>query len=239
MSGHSKWSKIKREKGVKDKQKSNIFSKLARIITLSVIESGGITDPGNNIKLRLAIEKAKSLNFPKDNIKRAIEKGIGPDSQQIKEVIYEGFGPGGISLMIEASTDNLNRTLTEVRTTLEMNKGKLGAQGSASYLFKKCGSIAFGKTEATEKEILNFVERIGAFDFDQDDDNFYVYFPFEYLGKVNNFVENLKAKSIEVDYKPESLIEINEESIVKSCLDLKEALENLDEVHKVYTNGKI
>lgn len=239
MSGHSKWSKIKRDKGVKDKQKSGIFSKLARIITLAVLEGGGITDPENNIKLRLAIEKAKSLNFPKENILRAIEKAAGPNSQNLKEVIYEGFGPGGVLLVIQATTDNQNRTLTEVRNTLDMNNGKLGIQGSVMYLFKKCGLAVFSTGGVNEQEILAFVERIGAFDFDKDDEHYYVYFPYQSLSNIKNLLGEIKTENIEIDYKPTTEIELEDENVVKSILDLKAALEDLDDVHKVYINAKI
>src|SRR5690349_17049701 len=119
MSGHSKWSQIKRKKGVKDAQKGKIFSKLARLITLAVLEGGGITDPNANMKLRMAVEKAKKENMPKENMQRAIERGVSPGKDRLIEVFYEGFGPSGIALMIQATTDNTNRTLNEVRTILE------------------------------------------------------------------------------------------------------------------------
>ncbi|OGK09802.1 hypothetical protein A2767_03455 [Candidatus Roizmanbacteria bacterium RIFCSPHIGHO2_01_FULL_35_10] len=179
MSGHNKWSKIKKGKEIKDKQKSSVFSKLTRIITLAVIEGGGITDPENNIKLRLAIEKAKNLNFPKDNIERAVEKGAGPNSQQLKEIIYEGFGPGGVALIILTATDNANRVLGEIRSALEIHGGKLGRQGSAVHFFKK-----------------------------------------------NDWAS----------YEAYSLLEISDENTAKKLLDLIEALENLEDVHKVFTN---
>ncbi len=121
MSGHSKWANIKRKKEANDKIKGNVFAKLSRVITLAVIEGGGIGDPQLNNKLRLAIEKAQASNMPKENIKRAIERGLGPQKDQLKEVIYEGFAPYGVSLLILATTDNPNRTLTELRTKLRKN----------------------------------------------------------------------------------------------------------------------
>src|SRR5438132_496161 len=130
MSGHSKWSKIKRQKEVTDKVKGAAFAKLSRIITLAVIEGGGIPDPVNNVRLRLSIEKAKALNMPKENITRAIEKGAGPHKLELKEVVYEAFAPHGISVIIVATTDNSNRTFAEIRTILERNGGKMGTQGS-------------------------------------------------------------------------------------------------------------
>lgn len=239
MSGHNKWSKIKKGKEIKDKQKSNVFSKLARIITLAVIEGGGIRDPENNIKLRLAIEKAKSLNFPKENIERAIEKGTGPDRQQLKEIIYEGFGPGGVALIILATTDNVNRTLGEVRHFLELQHGKLGNQGSVLYLFKKCGLATFKLSEAQEKSVTDFADKIEAFDINEDNEFYYVYFPYEHLGKVGEYLGDLKSSAVEVEYKSISSVEINDEDQAKKILDLIDVLENLDDVHKVFTNGKI
>ena len=236
MSGHNKWSKIKKGKEIKDKQKSNVFSKLARLVTLAVIEGGGVTDPENNIKLRMAIEKAKSLNFPKENIDRAIEKGLGPDRHQLKEVIYEAFGPGGTALIILATTDNLNRTLGQVRKILEMYNGKLGDQHSVSYLFDKCGLAEFKISESEEKSVLEFADKIKAFDIDKDDESYNIYFPYENLGKVNEYQGELRTQRVEVDYKPMSEMEIADEKTVKKVLNLIENLENLDDVHKVFTN---
>lgn len=184
MSGHSKWSKIKREKEVKDKQKANIFSKLSRLISLAVIAGGGITNPENNVKLRLAIEKAKSLNLPKDNIDRAIEKGLGPDSQKLKEVIFEAFAPGGVVLVIMVATDNMHRTLSEIRNVVESYSGKLGNQGSVMYLFKK--------NNLNDYEVL-----------------------------------------------PWAAVEISEEEVKKKVRKLVDALDNLEDVQKVFTNEKI
>lgn len=238
MSGHSKWSKIKRGKEIKDRQKSSIFSKLSRIITLAVVEGGGITDPANNIKLRLAVEKAKQLNMPKDNIARAIDNGTGPDKESIKEVVYEAFAPGGVGLLIEASTDNLNRTLSEVRNILELNGGKLGNQGSVMYLFRKCGLVRFKRGEVTEEKVLSFAEKIGAFDIDKSEDLFSVYIPFELLHKVHGAIPpDLKTDSIEIEFKPQTPIPISGENMVKSIADLTVALEDLDDVHKVFING--
>lgn len=230
MSGHSKWSQIKRKKGVKDQQRGKIFSKLARLITLSVLEGGGTTDPASNVKLRMAIEKAKSENMPKENINRAIERGVGPQKAQLQEVFYEGFGPAGTAYMIQVTTDNANRTISEVRTTLERYGGKLGNQGSVSYLFKKCASVVFDKSEKSEEEIFSFAEKVSAFDMEEDSSAVTVYFPFENLGKIEGG---------ELDFKPLSTVKIQSESEAKKILVLMEALENLDEVLKVFSNFDI
>lgn len=237
MSGHSKWSKIKREKETKDKQKSNIFSKLSHLITLAVIEGGGISDPENNIRLRLAIEKAKHLNLPKENIERAIEKGSGSHGLELKELIFEAFAPGGISLIILATSDSVNRTLSEIRNVVESHGGKMGDKGSVMYLFKKCGLVTFKAGEATEESVFNFADKIGAFDIDEDEKYFYVYIPYESLRKVKEFIGGLRADSVEIDYKPNSVVEISDEKLVKKILDFIEALDNLDDVQRVFANA--
>ncbi|MDH7476269.1 MAG: YebC/PmpR family DNA-binding transcriptional regulator [Microgenomates group bacterium] len=239
MSGHSKWSQIKRKKQTKDKQKGNIFSKLSRTITLAVIEGGGITDPENNFKLRLAIEKAKLENMPKENIKRAIENGLGPNKANFKEAIYEAFGPAKIALLITAATDNPNRTLSEIRSVLDKNEGKLGVNGSVAYLFKKCGLVIFDKKTVSENDIFSFAEKINAFDIEEDKDNFSVYFPFENLGRIKDYLGNISPKETEIDYKPLSLIRIEDKEEANKILKLVDELESLDEVQRVYSNFDI
>lgn len=236
MSGHSKWSKIKRQKEVSDKQKGTTFSKLSRLITLAVIEGGGIADPENNLRLRLAIEKAKTFNMPRDNIDRAIEKGSGPNKALLKEVIYEAFAPGGVALVVLTTTDNANRTLSEIRNVVESHGGKLGNQGSVLYLFKKCALSRFKVGESNEEAILNFAEKIGAFDIDKDKKYFSVYFPFESLGKAKDFMGQLKAQVLEIDFKPQSLIEVKDKNAADKILRLIDVLENLDDVQKVFAN---
>lgn len=236
VSGHSKWSNIKRKKEANDKQKGNIFGKLSRLITLAVIEGGGITNPENNVKLRLVIDKARVENMPKSNIERAIEKGVGPDKTLISEVVYEGFGPAGIGLMILATTDNSNRTLSEIRNILERNGGKLANKGAVGYLFKKCGVVNFLRTKNSEEKVLQFSEKIQAFDIEEDDSYFTVYLPFEFLGKVKDNLGDLQAEPAEVDYKPTSMIEIVNREKVKKIFNLINSLEELDDVHKIFSN---
>ena len=236
MSGHNKWSKIKRGKETKDKVRGNIFSKLSRLITLAVIEGGGITEVENNIRLRLAVEKAKQFNMPKENISRAIEHAHGPDKAQLKEIVYEGFAPAGVALIILTTTDNANRTLTEIRNVLERHQGKLGNYGSVSYLFQRCGSIVFGKDKAQEEQVLQFAEKINAIDIQEDELTFSVFFPFENLGKVKDFLGELEEGTAEIDYKPSSLIPISDNQLKEKILGLIKALEELDDVQKVFAN---
>lgn len=235
MSGHSKWANIKRKKGANDKIKANIFAKMSHLITIAVIESGGIAKPENNVKLRLAIDKAKSVNMPKENINRAIEKGSGPNRTMLKEVIYEGFGPHGIFLLILSTTDNLNRTTSEIRNFLEKNSGKLGTQGSVSYLFKKCAFVSFKKTEVNEEAVFKIGEELQAFDINEDESHFFVFFPFSNFGLLKVHLNNIKYELAEVDYLPTAPVSLDSDK-EKRILDIIEALEGLDDVQRVYTN---
>ncbi len=236
MSGHSKWANIKRKKQANDQARGKIFSKLSRLITLAVSEGGGIGDPEHNVKLRLAVEKARQLNMPKENISRAVEKGAGPNKQALKEMIYEAFLPEGVSILIQATTDNVNRTLSEVKNTLERNGGKLGNQGSVSYQFERCGLITFKKNEANENQVFDFASRMDALDLDQDKDYYYVYIPFDHLGRVKDNLQGLRAESMEVDFKPKTKIPVSDKGKVDKLLMIIEALESLDDVHKVFGN---
>jgi len=235
MSGHSKWSKIKHEKEAKDIVKGNVFSKLSKHITLAVIEGGGITDPGNNIKLRLAIEKARSLNMPKGNIERAIEKGTGPEKSQLKEVVYEGFAPGGVAIIIVATTDNQNRTLSEIKSVVHMHGGKLGGPGSVSYLFKRCAVMRFNKEQISQDQVFSAASETEAFDVDEDEREYRLYFPYDHLGKIKTEFGGVKPKSIESIFKAESSITVDSGTAEK-IQSLMLELESLDDVSGTYGN---
>ena len=235
MSGHSKWANIKRKKGVNDKIKANVFAKMSHLITIAVIEGGGITQPENNVKLRLAIDKAKSANMPKENINRAIERGFGPNKMMLKEVVYEGFGPYGVSFLILSTTDNSNRTSSEIRNLLDKNSGKLGTQGSVSYLFKKCAFVSFQKTEIKEDVAFKLGEELEAFNIDEDESHIFVFFPFSNFGLLKTHLANIKYDMAEIDYLPLSPIALDSEKEGR-VLAIIEALEELDDVQRVYTN---
>ncbi len=235
MSGHNKWSKVKRAKEVKDKIKGNIFSKLSRIITLAVIEGGGIADPESNFKLRLAIDKAKKFNLPKENIQRAINNALGPNKELLKEVIYEGFGPGGVGLIIQATTDNPNRTLTEIRIVLDRYGGKLASQGAVSYMFKKCGVLVIKKENITEELLDKLIDQVEAFDLEEIGEIYYIYFPFENIGKNKELLKNINFENQEIVFKPQTFINLND-SQIQEVEKLKEALESLDDVQRVFDN---
>lgn len=239
MSGHSKWANIKRQKQANDLVRGNLFSKLSRIITLAVIEGGGIVDPEHNVKLKLAIEKAHQLNMPKDNIKKAIEKAVGPDHTSIKEMVCEAFGPNGAALVILVTTDNVNRTLSEIRLILERHEGKLGNQGSVLYLFRKCAVVIFKKSEVEEGKVLSFSEEINAFDIDEDETHFSVYIPYENLGRIKDHIHDLKYETAEVDFKPATSLPISDEKKAKKIVSLVNVLEEDQDVQKVFTNADI
>ncbi|MEI6532224.1 MAG: YebC/PmpR family DNA-binding transcriptional regulator [Candidatus Roizmanbacteria bacterium] len=235
MSGHSKWAKIKRQKGVNDQARGVLFAKLGRMITLAVIEGGGI-DPNLNVRLRLAIEKAKSENTPKENIERAIEKGGGADQLKLKEVHYEAFGPEGVALYITASTDNSNRTNAEIRNTLERNGGKVGGQGATAYLFTQLGMVTVSKEVHTEDEIFEIGDTLNVIDIDEDETSITIFFPFEILGKAKERISNKKTSIPEQVFRSLTSVTVSSSEIEEKVIHLVSALEELDDVHAVYTN---
>lgn len=228
MSGHSKWSQIKRKKGIKDQQKGLIFSKLAKVITLSVVEGGGITDPVKNVRLRLAIDHARAENMPKENIARAIEKSKRSEREGLVEVVYEAFAPGGVSLIIVVATVNANRSHSEIRNLVEKRGGKMGSSGATSYLFEKCGLVLLSK-EDSQEEVIKFGELVGATDIEEDEVNYKIYIPFMNLGNVKN---------AQIFYKPRSYVVVS--PLEKEKIDnfISELVKMEDVVH-IYSNLKI
>lgn len=236
MSGHNKWSKIKRIKEAKDKIKGNVFSKLSRLITLAVIQGNGITDPESNFRLRMAIEKARSFNMPKDNIQKAINNALGPDKSQLKEMVYEAFAPGGVGLLIETTTDNSNRTLGEIRVILDRHQGKLATQGAVSYLFQRCGQVILDKNQVNEESLYLFADQIKALDIDEVENRYLVIVPYENLSRVKEILKDINPISVEIIYKPQNFIQVNNQELIQKIEQLIEALENLDDVQRVFSN---
>lgn len=238
MAGHSKWANIKRKKEANDKVKAKTFAKLSRMITMAVQEGGGLTDTEFNVKLRLAVEKARQSNMPKENIQRAIEKGSSPDSANLKHVQYEAFGPAGVAFIITGSTDNPNRTAAEVRNILLKHDGKLGSQGSVSYLFEQAGYISFDTTKNAEDTVLEFSEAIGSTDIDQDGEVVSIYFPFEKLGEVKNVLGDLiSLEGPDNTYRPLTTIKVDNEATAEKIVALIDTLEDVDDIQEVYING--
>jgi len=239
MSGHSKWSTIKRKKGALDAKRGKIFTKLIRELSTAASIGGG--DPDANPRLRLVIDKAKSANMPKDNIKRAIEKGVGGgDSEAYEEFIYEGYGPGGVAVLIETHSDNKNRTVGEVRHVLTKRGGNLGESGCVAYLFEKKGILSFeGKgidADALMKAALeDEVEDVA----DEEEIIEVVTLPAD-LSKVQEALQGqgFECANAEVSMVPNTTIELVGKD-AESMLGLMEALEDLDDVQNVYANFDI
>ncbi|HXR13078.1 MAG TPA: YebC/PmpR family DNA-binding transcriptional regulator [Solirubrobacteraceae bacterium] len=236
MSGHSKWAGIKHKKAIVDARRGAAFTKLARAITVAAREGGG--DPDTNAALTNAIQKAKDASMPKDNIERAITKGTGAgaDADAIETVLYEGYGPGGVALLIEAYTENRNRTGADVRHLLAKNGGSLGEPGSVSYLFEKRGVVVVDAGRYGEDDLLVAVEA-GAEDIVADEDSLEVVTAPGELAAVRNAIEKsgIEIESAEVIQRPTTRVELDEANAAK-LFRLIEALEDNDDVGAVHAN---
>jgi YebC/PmpR family DNA-binding regulatory protein len=236
MSGHSKWHSIKHKKAVVDARRGQHFTKLARAITVSAREGGG--DPDGNPALALAVQKARDASMPKDNIERAIAKGTGEgvDADQIETVLYEGYGPGGVALLIEALTDNRNRTGADVRHVLSKHGGNLGEPGSVSYLFDKRGVIVVDAGRYDEDDLMPAIDA-GAEDISRDDDVFEVITEAGDLVPVREALREagVDFESADVSQRPKSRVPLDEADAAK-LLKLIDALEESDDVGAVHAN---
>jgi len=238
MSGHSKWSKIKRQKQATDKKKGKIFSKLSKAISIAVREKG--KDPEDNSDLRLAIEKAREANMPSANIEKAIKRGAGEiEGREIEQRIYEIYGPGGVAIIVKGLTDNNNRTVSEIKNIISEYGGSLGQSGSVLYLFNQRGIIEIkAKTNNKEKIFLEAAE-LGAEDIKECDEIIKIITKKENLQQVQKGLEkNYKITSADIGMIPEALVEVKEEKEKNRLKKLIEALENQDDVENIYTNLK-
>jgi YebC/PmpR family DNA-binding regulatory protein len=236
MSGHSKWHSIKHKKAVVDARRGQHFTKLARAITVAAREGGG--DPDGNPSLALAIQKARDASMPKDNIERAIAKGTGEgiDADSIESVLYEGYGPGGVALLIEALTDNRNRTSADVRHALGKHGGNLGEPGSVAYLFDKRGVIVVDASRYDEEDLIPAIDA-GAEDIALDEDVFEVITEPSDLPAVRESLVNagVEIESAELTQRPKSRVPVEEGDAAK-LLKLIDALEESDDVGAVHAN---
>lgn len=236
MSGHSKWSTIKRKKGAIDAERGKVFAKLAKEIYVAA--KSGDADPINNASLRMVIEKAKAQNMPKSNIENAIQKAKAKGNAENYDAIrYEGYGPGGIAIMIDCLTDNKNRTASFVRSTLTKRGGNLGTDGSVSYLFKRKGLLILDK-KYDEDELMNSVLELNVEDFRSEDDGYVIETtPENFLSVKDELEKNSYDDFIvsEVTYVPDNYIELDEE-VSNKAINLIEDLEELDDVQNVYHN---
>jgi len=253
MSGHSKWSTIKRQKGTADVKRGQAFTKLANVITIAV-KAGGSGDPGANPRLRTVLEEAKSLNMPKENIQRAIDRGLAPlrqGSAGLEEVTYEGFGPGKVAFYLEGITDNKLRTLQEIKNLFEKSGGSLGGSGSTAYMFEKLGEIKVkssprveaGKKEK-EEDMLALID-LGAEDVEDClEDNIQKYLVYTEGNKIAEVSTKItqagfEVESAEIIMKPNILQKIDDPETAKKVIEFEEKLEDNPDIQKVYSNFDI
>ena len=240
MSGHSKWSTIKRKKGAVDAKRGKIFTRLIKEITVAARMGGG--DPDGNPRLRSAIATAKTENMPKDNIDRAIKKGPGDlDGAVYEEIVYEGYAPGGVAVLVNCLTDNKNRTVADVRHCFSKNGGNLAESGCVSFLFDQKGMIQIDKGEISEEELMDLALDAGAEDVIDDEDAFQVLTAPEDFNEVRETLEKKGLKFIEasVTMLPQTTVEITDEKIASRVIRLMDALEDNDDVQNVYANFDI
>ena len=239
MAGHSKFKNIMHRKGAQDKKRAKIFSRLGKEISVAVKEGG--QDPEKNIRLRSAIGSAKSLNMPKDNIERAIKKGQGNDPDtNYEEVRYEGYGPEGVAIIVEAMTNNKNRTAAEIRSSFSKYGGNLGETGSVSFSFKRLGSISLNKSCVSEEELFDFIVDNGSEDYESNDDEYTIYCDQKNLHNLN---EKIIAKYGQTNFadlvwKSESSINVDKNAAEK-LFKLLNVLEENEDVQNVSSNFEV
>jgi len=243
MAGHNKWSKVKHRKGAADAKRSKIWTKIIREITISSRLGG--EDPASNPRLRKAVDDARSANMPKDNIIRAISKGSGGEGDNLEEVVYEGYGPNGVALVVECMTDNRNRTLSDVRTVIQKKGGNLGAPGSVLFGFNKKGQFTFDKAAnkakiPNEDALLEVGLEHGLEDVADENDAFVVTCSPEHFLSLKDIFEKagMDIATSELTMIPDNYVRVSGDSAAK-MVSMIEALEDLDDVQNVYTNVDI
>jgi YebC/PmpR family DNA-binding regulatory protein len=241
VSGHSKWSSIKHKKGAADAKRGQLFSKLSRAIIVAAKEGGG--DPSGNLALQNAIEKARSYSMPKDNIERAIAKGSGADAEaaSFETVVYEGYGPEGVAVLVEALTDNRNRTASEVRHAFTKHGGNLGTTGAVAWQFERRGVVLVSASGADEEELVMAAAEGGADDVDLDGSSFVVTSAPESLSSVRQALEGggFTIESVELAMVPKTTVAVADESVARRIVKLVEGLEDTEDVQDVYANFDI
>lgn len=236
MAGHSKWANIKHRKAAQDAKKGKAFTKVAKEIAVAAKEGGA--DPVMNSRLRLALDKAKECNLPKDNIERAIKKGSGEGNENsYEEITYEGYGPGGVAILIKALTDNRNRTVAEVRSTMNKKGGNMGEAGCVAWIFETKGIIEISKDKADEETLFELALELGAEDVKDEGDVFQVVTEVSSYFSVKTALEEKKydINYSEVTMKPKNTISLGVEDL-KKLFAITDALEDLDDVQEVFSN---
>ena len=241
MSGHSKWSSIKHKKGAADAKRGKLFSKLSRAIIVAAKEGG--PDPAGNLALQNAIEKARSYSMPKDNIERAIARGSGADSdaQAFETVIYEGYGPSGVAVIVEALTDNRNRTASDIRHAFEKNDGNLGGSGAVTWLFERRAVVLVSADGVDEDELTLAAAEGGADDVSRDGSSFEIVSAPENLTSVREALEQagFTVENAELTMVPKTTVEVADQADAKKVLRLIDQLEESDDVQDVFSNFDI
>ncbi len=240
MAGHSHWAGIKHKKALVDAKRGKLWSKLAKAIIIAAKLGGG--DPDANVRLRAAIDEAKAVSLPKDNIARAIKRGTGElGAEQLDELTYEGYGPGGVAVLAEAVTDNRNRTAPEIKKIFEVCGGKLGTSGCVSWNFEKKGYFAFAKGSWTEDTVMELALEAGADDVQETDDGFEITCPADAYESVSKALEKAKIEPEEssLSLMPKDRAEINDADTAAKVLKLMEMLDDHDDVQKVSSNFDI
>jgi YebC/PmpR family DNA-binding regulatory protein len=240
VSGHSKWSTIKRKKGAIDAKRGKIFTKLIKEITVAAKMGGG--DPDGNPRLRSAINAAKTENMPKDNIDRAIKKGTGDlDGAVYEEILYEGYGPAGVAVLVETMTDNKNRTVADIRHFFAKSNGNLGESGCVAWMFDKRGVIEVDAEGVDEEELMELAIEAGAEDVVEEEGSFRIFTAPEDFNDVVEALEKAEVKMEEasISMVPQNTVEVTEEKPAKNLLTLLDNLEDHDDVQKVHANFDI
>jgi YebC/PmpR family DNA-binding regulatory protein len=238
MAGHSQFKNIMHRKGAADARRSKLFSKLAREITVAA--KLGAPDPGMNSRLRLAIQNARAENMPKDNIERAIKKAMGGEGDNYEEVRYEGYGPGGVAMIVEALTDNRNRTASAVRAYLSKNGGALGETGSVSFMFSRAGQVVYPASAGDADKVLEAAIEAGAEDVKSDADGHVITCAFADLGEVVRNLESAlgEAETVKAVWLPQTQTALDDEKAA-TMLRLLDLLEDDDDVQNVYSNFEV
>jgi YebC/PmpR family DNA-binding regulatory protein len=238
MAGHSQFKNIMHRKGRQDAARSKMFSKLAREITVAA--KSGLPDPDMNPRLRLAVQNAKAQSMPKDNIERAIKKASGGDAENYEEVRYEGYGPGGVAVIVEALTDNRNRTASNVRAAFTKAGGSLGESGSVAFMFDRVGEIVYGAEAGDADKVMEAAIEAGAEDVNSDENGHVIICAFEDIGEVTTALETAlgEAESVKTVWRPQTGAPVDEEK-AQSVLRLISVLDDDDDVQNVYANFEV
>ncbi|MDD3531909.1 MAG: YebC/PmpR family DNA-binding transcriptional regulator [Candidatus Shapirobacteria bacterium] len=241
MSGHSKWSTIKHQKEANDQARGKIFSKLSRAITVAVREGGGETDPEVNYKLRVAIDRAKEINMPKDNIDRAISRATGRGADELKAIRFEGYGPFGVGVIIEAITDNRQRTVQEIKNLIEKGGGSIASPGAVVYNFFPKGQIIVKKETDSENQLLKLMETEGVEDLSEEEETIEVISDKDNLSSVTDLIKKsgFKIESSSLIMMPKTEIPINNPDKAKKIINFIERLEGNDDIQSVFANFDI